>query len=75
VVDSLKALDPEWPIREADMARLAAGSTRSQMTDAVEKVGPPVGAILSGDFDPAETSRAVGVLRPLDWQRPRRERD
>ena len=26
VVDSLKALDPEWPIREADMARhIAAG--------------------------------------------------
>jgi hypothetical protein len=32
VVDSLKALDPEWPIREADMAGPAAGSTRSRMT-------------------------------------------
>ena len=32
VVDSLKALDPEWPIREADMAGLAAGLTRSRMT-------------------------------------------
>ena len=32
VVDSLKVLDPKRPIREADMARLAAGSTRSQMT-------------------------------------------
>ena len=27
--DSLKVLDPERPIREADMAGLAAGSTRS----------------------------------------------
>jgi hypothetical protein len=24
VVDSLKALDPEWPIREADIARAVA---------------------------------------------------
>jgi hypothetical protein len=30
--DSLKALDPEWPIREADMAGPAAGLTRSRMT-------------------------------------------
>jgi hypothetical protein len=30
--DSLKALDPERPIREADMAGLAAGTTRSRMT-------------------------------------------
>jgi hypothetical protein len=28
--------------------------------DAVEKVGPPIGVMLSGDFDPAETSPAVG---------------
>jgi len=27
--DSLKVLDPKRPIREADMARPAAGSTRS----------------------------------------------
>ena len=32
VVDGLKALDPKWPIREADMAGLAVGSTRSRMT-------------------------------------------
>jgi hypothetical protein len=32
VVDSLKALDPEWPIREADMAEHAAGSARSRIT-------------------------------------------
>ena len=30
--DSLKVLDPERPIREADMAGLAAGTTRSRMT-------------------------------------------
>jgi hypothetical protein len=30
--DSLKALDPKRPIREADMAGLAAGTTRSRMT-------------------------------------------
>ena len=30
--DSLKVLDPEWPIREADMAGIAARSTRSRMT-------------------------------------------
>jgi hypothetical protein len=35
VVDSLKALDPEWPIREADMAGPAAGSTRPRMTEVV----------------------------------------
>ena len=29
VVDSLKALDPERPIREADIPGSAAGSTRS----------------------------------------------
>jgi hypothetical protein len=32
VVDSLKVVDPNRPIREADMAGLAAGSTRSRMT-------------------------------------------
>jgi hypothetical protein len=32
VVDSLKALDPEWPIREADMADLLLASSRSKMT-------------------------------------------
>jgi hypothetical protein len=32
LVDSLKALDPEPPIREADMAGLAAVSTRSRLT-------------------------------------------
>ena len=31
-MDSLKVLDPEWPIREADMAGIAARSTRSRMT-------------------------------------------
>ena len=30
--DSLKVLDPERPIREADMAGPAAGSTRSLVT-------------------------------------------
>jgi hypothetical protein len=30
--DSLKALDPKRPIREADMAGLAAGSPQSRMT-------------------------------------------
>ena len=30
--DSLKVLDPERPIREADMAELAGGSTRSRVT-------------------------------------------
>jgi len=39
VVDSLKALDPEWPIREADMAGHAAGSARSRMTHNV--ISPP----------------------------------
>jgi hypothetical protein len=29
VVDSLKELDPEWPIRQAEVARPAAGSYRS----------------------------------------------
>ena len=33
--DSLKVLDPERPIREGDMAGLAAGTTRSRMTLAV----------------------------------------
>src|SRR5271155_2918275 len=32
VVDSLKALDLEWPIREADMADPAVRSTRSRLT-------------------------------------------
>jgi len=35
VVDSLKALDPEWPIREADMADLLLASSRSKMTHLV----------------------------------------
>ena len=30
--DSLKVLDPERPIREADMTGLAAGTTGSRMT-------------------------------------------
>ena len=32
VVVGLKALDPEWPIREADIGWPAAGWTRSRMT-------------------------------------------
>ena len=35
VVDGLKALDPKWPIREADMTGLAADTTGSRMTLAV----------------------------------------
>jgi hypothetical protein len=37
--DSLKVLDPERPIREADMAGPAAGSTRSLVTRC--GLGPP----------------------------------
>jgi hypothetical protein len=32
VVDSLKALDPEWPIREADMGRIKIPQCTSLLT-------------------------------------------
>jgi hypothetical protein len=38
VVDSLKELDPEWPIREAEVARPAAGSSGSRMTRSCHSV-------------------------------------
>ena len=38
LVDSLKALDPEWPIREADIAR-AFMSTRPSFDSGVRKRG------------------------------------
>jgi len=35
VVDSLKALDPEWPIREADITAPACAKCGSAMKDVV----------------------------------------
>ena len=39
VVDSLKALDPEWPIREADMSRQSGRDSRMRLFIATVAAG------------------------------------
>ena len=58
--DSLKVLDPERPIREADMTGLAAGTTGSRMThSAIPAPSMPHCKILTRDHKLGPQSYSV----------------
>ena len=48
VVDSLKALDPEWPIREADIRRASGGRASRWSIEGTHRIDVPRGPVHNG---------------------------